>query len=117
MLSRRTPLLAPLAPLAAAVALAAGAPAAHAYTAPKLNFKMPTAYAGLPAFPAGSMCGNQFGAEGQGRTGGNDVTLCGNGLTFVGPQTSITNTIGPTIITAGFAGTVITSAGNVSILP
>jgi hypothetical protein len=114
ILSSRKPLLAPL---AAAVALAAGAPAADAFTAPKLNFKLPTAYTGLPGFASGGMCGNTTGPEGQGRTGGNDVTICGYGLNFVGPQTSITSTIGPTIIAAGFAGTVITSAGNVSILP
>ena len=115
MLSCPKPLLASL---AAAAALAASAPAADAFTAPKLNFKLPTSYAGLPGFPGGgSMCGNTTGPEGQGRTGGNDVTICGYGLTFVGPQSSITSTIGPTIITAGFAGTVITSAGNVSILP
>jgi hypothetical protein len=114
MLSSRTSLLAPL---AAAVALAAGAPAADAFTTPKLNFKMPTSYAGFPAFGGGGMCGNTTGPEGQGRTGGNDVTICGSGLNFVGPQSSITSTIGPTIIAAGFAGTVITSAGNVSIIP
>lgn len=119
MLSSRKSLLAPL---AAAVALAAGAPAANAYTAPKLNFKLPTSYAGLPGFGSsgfgsGGMCGNTTGPEGQGRTGGNDVTICGHGLNFVGPQSSITSTIGPTIIAAGFTGTVITSAGNVSIIP
>ena len=114
MLSSRTSLLAPL---AAAVALAASAPAADAAVAPKFNFKMPTSFAGLPTFPGGSACGNTAGPEGQGRTGGNDVTVCGYGLTFVGPQSSITSTIGPTIIAAGFAGTVITSAGNVAILP
>jgi hypothetical protein len=113
MLSCRKPLLAPL---AAAVALAASAPAADA-AVPKLNFKLPTSYAGLPSFPTGSACGNTVGPEGQGRTGGNDVTVCGYGLTFVGPQSSITSTIGPTIIAAGFAGTVITSAGNVAIIP
>lgn len=114
MLSCRTSLLAPL---AAAVALAAGTPAADAATVPRLTFKLPTAYAALPAFPAGAACGNTAGPEGQGRTGGNDATVCGYGLTFVGPQTSITSTIGPTIIAAGFAGTVITSAGNVAIVP
>jgi hypothetical protein len=114
ILSSRKPLLAPL---AAALALAAAAPAADAFTAPQLNFKMPTSYAGLPGLSSGGMCGNTVGPEGQGRTGGNDVTICGHGLNFVGPMTSITSTIGPTIIAAGFTGTVITSAGNVSILP
>jgi hypothetical protein len=111
MLSCRKPLL------AAAAALAIAAPAADAATAPRLGFKLPTSYAGFPGFPAGSVCGNSTGPEGQGRTGGNDVTTCGYGLTFVGPQSSITSTVGPTIIAAGFAGTVITSAGNVAILP
>jgi hypothetical protein len=111
MLSFRTPLL------AAAVALAVGAPAADAATAPRLNFKLPTSYAGIPAFPSGSSCGNSVGGEGQGRTGGIDTIVCGYGLTFVGPQSSITSTIGPTIIAAGFTGTVITSAGNVAIVP
>ena len=114
MLSCPKPLLASL---AAAAALAAGAPAAEAYTAPQLNFKLPTSYAGFPGISSGGICGNTVGPEGQGRTGGNDVTICGHGLTFVGPQSSITSTIGPTIIAAGFTGTVITSAGNVSILP
>jgi hypothetical protein len=113
-LSRRTPLLAPL---GAGAARAAGAPAADAAVVPKLGLNLPTAYAGLPAFPIGSACGNSVGPAGQGRTGGNEVTVCGYGLTFVGPQSSITSTIGPTIIAAGFAGTVITSAGNVAILP
>jgi hypothetical protein len=116
MLSRRTPLLAPL---AATFAFAAGAPAADAATLPKLgSYKLPTSFAGFPAYPAaGSACGNTVGPEGQGRTGGNDVTVCGYGLTFVGPQSAITTTVGPTIIAAGFAGTVITSAGNVAIVP
>jgi hypothetical protein len=123
MLSCRTPLLAPL---AAAVALAVGAPAADAATAPSLNYKLPTSFprlqgmpVGIPAFPAGQACGSTFGgvAEGQARTGGIDTIVCGQGLIFVGPQSSVTSTIGPTIISANFAGTVITSSGNVAIAP
>jgi hypothetical protein len=108
------------APLAATVALAAAAPAAHAVTMPKLSYKMPA----LPrmsvpvGFGGGAACGNAAsGGEGQGRTGGIDTTVCNYGLSYVGPQSSITTTVGPTIISANFTGNVITSAGNVAVIP
>ena len=120
MLTKGTPMPSRtwFAPLAATVALAATAPAAGAVTMPSFNYKMPTVpRLGLAGFGGGAACGNSAsGGEGQGRTGGIDTTVCNYGLTFVGPQSSITTTIGPTIIAANFQGTVITSAGNVAVL-
>jgi hypothetical protein len=97
MLSRRT---LRLAPLAAVVALAAGAPAANA--------------ARLEVEPAGATCGNTIGDQGQGQTGGNDTIVCGYGLTQVAPSTSITTTAGPAI-TGVAGGIVITTTGDVAI--
>lgn len=120
MLSCRKPRLAPLGALAA---LAVGAPAADA-AVPKLSLKSPAAYARLQAaYPVvpGAGCANTNGGtdiEGQGRSGGNDIFACGNvGLTFIGPATAINSTVGPTIISPGFVGTVITTNGNIAIVP
>jgi hypothetical protein len=113
MLSPRTPLLAAL---AVPIALALGAPAAGAATLPKLNLS-PTGVSGFGAgytFPVGKSCGSIVGVEGQGPSGGIDSTVCGYGLTFVGPLVSVTNVIGPTIISPGFAGTVVVAGGNVA---
>jgi hypothetical protein len=38
-------------------------------------------------------------------------------LLFVGPSTSVQTTIGPTIISPGFAGVVVVSAGNTALGP
>ena len=120
MLSRRTSLLAAL---AAAVALAVGAPAASASTVPTLNYKLLGGLAGLSRpgagypYPAVRSCGSSVGAEGQGPVGGVNMTVCGYGLTFVGPTTSINNVVGPTIISPGFAGSVIVAGGNVAVAP
>jgi hypothetical protein len=109
-----------LAPLAAAVALAAAAPAADA-----ASYKSPTSYArlqgvGVPVVPAiHGGCANTNGGtdiEGVGRANGNDIYSCGYGLTYIGPATSIASVVGPTIISPGFVGTVITSTGNI-VLP
>jgi hypothetical protein len=99
MLSRRT---LRLAPLAAAVVLAAGAPAAGA--APPLGE------------PGGATCGNTIGDQGQGQTGGNDTLVCGSGVSQIAPQTTITSTTGP-VITGATGGLVITTTGNVTIIP
>ena len=114
MLSRRTPLLAAL---AVPIALALGAPAAGAATMPKLNLSLPTGVSGFGAgytFPVGKSCGSTVGVEGQGPSGGINATVCGYGLTFVGPLVSVNNVIGPTIISPGFAGTVVVAGGNVA---
>lgn len=110
-----------LAAAAAATALLAGAPAAaEAATFPSTSYKplsmSQLGLPGLPGLPTGGMsCGNTQ-AQGQGPTGGILNTLCSVGLTFVGPQTSITSTIGPTIIAAGFVGNVVTSSGNIAVV-
>jgi hypothetical protein len=41
----------------------------------------------------------------------------GAGLSFIGPSSNVSTVIGPTIITAGFAGTSIVAGGNVAIGP
>ena len=114
MLSRRMPLLAVL---GAAGALAAGAPAAHAITMPSFSFAsgfpLAAGYSNSPWGSTARRCGSQVGGEGQGPAGGVNQTVCGTGLVFVGPSTSINNVIGPTIISPGFAGTVIVAGGNV----
>jgi hypothetical protein len=119
----------PLIVALAATAALAVAPAAHASAAPAYHFPVPTAFAGfqgvpgaLPtavALPVGSPCSTATGVEGQGRTGGNDIYSCmGAGLSFVGPSTGLVSTvIGPTIISPGFAGSVIVSGGNVNVGP
>ncbi|MDA0165648.1 hypothetical protein OM076_35605 [Solirubrobacter ginsenosidimutans] len=97
MLSRRT---LRLAPLAAALALAAGAPAADA---------------ALLEEPGGAICDNTIGDQGQGQTGGNDTIVCGSGVNQIAPATSITSAAGP-VITGAAGGVVVTSAGNVVIV-
>lgn len=98
MLSRRT---LRLAPLAAALALAAAAPAADAA---RLQFE-----------PGGASCGNTIGDQGQGQTGGNDAIVCGSGFNQVAPASSITTTVGP-VITGAAGGVVITTTGNVALV-
>lgn len=96
MLSRRT---LGLAPLAAALALAAGAPAANAAL----------------EVPGGATCDNTIGDQGQGQTGGTDTIVCGAGFNQIAPSTSITSAAGP-VITGASGGVVVTSAGNVVIV-
>jgi hypothetical protein len=117
-----------VAAIAATAALAVGAPAAGASTAPAYHFSMPAAFAQYQArqaalsiptgIPAGA-CTTITGNEGQGRTGGNDNQVClGAGLSFIGPSTGqIATVIGPTIISPAFVGNVIVSAGNVAVGP
>ena len=96
MLSRRT---LRLAPLAAALALAASAPAADA---------------ALLEGPGGAVCDNTIGDQGQGQTGGNDTIVCGSGFNQIAPASSITSATGP-VITGASGGVVVTSSGNVVI--
>jgi hypothetical protein len=126
MMRLRKPLIVAL---GATAALAVAAPAAHASTLPAYHFSMPTAFAGFKGtpvalstpvgLPAGGACTTPTGVEGQGRTGGNDIYSCmGAGLSFVGPSIGLISTvIGPTIISPGFAGSVIVSGGNVNVGP
>jgi hypothetical protein len=108
-----------VAALAAAVALAVGAPAAGASIAPAYPFSLPTGIGGLStpiSLPAGSCVTstNEF----QGRTGGSAAQACvGAGLSFIGPSSQVSTVIGPTIITGAFVGTSIVAAGNVAIGP
>jgi hypothetical protein len=120
MMPLRTPLIAAL---AATAALAVGAPAAGAITSPIGPFSIPTAFAGFGGTPIGAVsipagaCGTSS-VEGQGRTGGTATQACvGAGLSFVGPSTSISSVVGPTIITPAFVGTSIVAGGNVAIGP
>jgi hypothetical protein len=120
MMPLRTPLPAAL---AATAALAVGAPAAGASTTPIDLFSMPTAFAGFQGTPIGALsipagaCGTSS-IQGQGRTGGLETKACvGAGLSFIGPSTSISTVIGPTIITPAFVGTSIVAGGNVAIGP
>jgi PAB1-binding protein PBP1 len=116
-------------PLVAALAtagLAVGASAAVAGSTPTAYFS-PTTLAALPGtssgalsvpavLPAGGCVTSSI--EGQGRTGGTASQSCvGAGLSFIGPSSQVSTLIGPTIITAGFAGTSIVAAGNVAIGP
>jgi hypothetical protein len=116
-----------VAALAATGALAVGAPAAGASTAPAELFSIPTAFSGFQGTPTGALsipgtfppgaCATSA-YNGQGRTGGNANHACeGAGLTFIGPSTAISNVIGPTIITPAFVGTSIVAGGNVAIGP
>jgi hypothetical protein len=115
MMLLRRPLIAAL---AAAAALAVGAPAANASTVPKYHFSVPAAYQfSLPvAVAAGTPMGPcaAIGPEGQlqDRTGGTDIQSCGV-LSFVGPSSSVSTVIGPTIISPSFVGSAIVAGGNV----
>jgi hypothetical protein len=112
MLMRRTPLAVAL----ALAVLAVGAPAAGAATWP-----------GFPAAPsivpgAAGLPGNAVGpcgtvSEQSQPASGNAAAVCqGAGLAFIGPSVGqIATVIGPTIISPGFVGTVITTAGSVAI--
>jgi hypothetical protein len=116
-----------IAALSASTALAIGAPAAGASTAPTGPFSVPSAFAGFQwpslgalsvpvSLPAGACVTSTN--EGQGRTGGNANQSCvGAGLSFIGPSSSISTVIGPTIITASFVGTSIVAGGNVGVGP
>jgi hypothetical protein len=128
---RRTRLLAALATTTAA--LAAGAPAAGAAIWPPAG--APTLRAatwpitfpsfGTAALPIGNGNGNAAGPcgtisnEGQGRASGNEASVCSGigALTFIGPSTALSSVVGPTIISPGFVGTVITATGNVAVTP
>jgi hypothetical protein len=107
MLRRRTPLAAGL----AIAVLVVGAPAAGATTS------TPTGGLALPGNAPGPCA--SISNEAQGSTGGTAASVCqGSGLSFVGPAVGQVATImGPTIISPGFVGTVILSAGNVAVGP
>lgn len=99
----------------ASTALAGGAAsAASAATVPSPG--MDTNTSGAGPVRSGD-CGSSSGAEDQGGTGGTNTYMClGAGLTFVGPQIGqIASVIGPTIISPGFTGNVVVSAGNGAI--
>jgi hypothetical protein len=64
----------------------------------------------------GGGCGSATAGQGTGRTGGTTTQTCtGAGLVFVGPSSSVSTVVGPTIITPAFVGTSITAGGNVAI--
>jgi hypothetical protein len=129
MMPLRKPIVAAL---AAAAALAVGAPSAGARTAPTDHFSIPAAYGGFEgtpltdvAFPSGGVgtaitpgpCGESRGAEGQASTGGTSNQAClGAGLSFVGPSVGqVASVTGPTIIGPVFIGTSVVSAGSAAV--
>jgi hypothetical protein len=123
MMLLRMPLVAVL---AATAVLAVGAPAAGASTS-STDFSIPTVFPGFQGTPIGGLsipvslpvgaCGTST-VEFQGRTGGSTTQACvGAGLSFVGPSSSVSSVVGPTIITPAFVGTSIVSGGNVAIGP
>jgi hypothetical protein len=112
--------ISPIAALGAAAALAVGAPAAGAAGLTPFGGVGTTPIGGLQSPGAGvgtTACGAGVGADLQGRTGGNDISVCGSGLTFIAPAVGpVSSVIGPTIITAAYVGnTTVTSAGNVAV--
>jgi hypothetical protein len=117
-----------VAALAATAALAVGAPAAGASTAPARRFPIPTAFARFLGPPIGASwippsttltgaCGTSTGAGSQGRTGGTATQVCvGAGLSLIGPSIGQIATVnGPTTISPGFVGITIASAGAVAV--
>lgn len=102
--------------LASTALAGAGASAANAATVPIPSSGMDTNTSGAGPVRSGD-CGSSSGAEDQGGTGGTNTYMClGAGLTFVGPQIGqIASVIGPTIISPGFTGNVVVSAGNGAI--
>jgi hypothetical protein len=112
MIALRSPLVAAL---VAAATLAVGAPAADATVA--TSSLLPVAAPTAGSFPGGrgaGVCSRSSGPEGQGGTGEVAHQVCqGAGLVFIGPSSGqISTVIGPTIISPGFAGTVVVSAGD-----
>jgi hypothetical protein len=96
----------------AAAAVAVWAPAAHASPLSGLLGAPGTSSVGL------SGCGPSHGFESGGAPGTNQNTVCSaGGLVFVGPSSNVNSYVGPTIITAGFAGTVIASNGAATLVP
>ena len=108
---RKMPLLTTLATTAA---LAAGAPAADAASA---RVSDRSAIAGFPGSWVSGPCSTGAGAV-AGAVAGNEFHVCiGAGLSFVGPAVGqIATVIGPTIISPGFTGRVIVSAGGVGVV-
>ena len=105
----------------AGAVLVACAPTASASAAPPVPIASPGL--GLPSNigpignnPAAALgpCGTPTGAESQGGTGGTAQQAClSAGLSYIGPAIGqISSVVGPTIITAGFVGNIVTSAGN-----
>jgi hypothetical protein len=114
-----------IAAVVAAAVLAVGVPTASASTAPFGSFSFASAlarYQGMPTKttlwnPAGVPAGGCVTSpiEGQGRTGGVAIQTCG--LSFIGPISTVSTVIGPTIITGAFTGSSIVSGGNVAVVP
>jgi hypothetical protein len=74
----------------------------------------------IPGSGAGGVgaagCGPAHGSEFQGGSGGSSpITCVGSGLVFVGPSSMVNTTIGPTIISPGFAGVVTVANGPAAV--
>jgi hypothetical protein len=99
--------------LAAAALLAAGPQAAHADITPFAGLGLTGL--GTPVGDVGATgCGPAHGAEFIGGTAGSNSNACGSVLVFIGPSSTVNTTIGPTIISPGFAGVVVTANGPVA---
>ncbi|MEA2381512.1 MAG: hypothetical protein QOH72_1483 [Solirubrobacteraceae bacterium] len=113
MPTRRSPLAAAL----AVAVLAVTAPAAGAETWPSFA-AAPSIVPGAATLPGNAVgpCGT-VSEEGQGRASGNEASVWqGAGLAFIGPSVGqIATVIGPAIISPGYVGTVITTAGSVGV--
>ena len=113
MMRIRTPLVATL---AAAAAVAVGAPSAAASIADPIGAAAPGFL--VPGVGDAGLCGSATTGVGTGRTGGTTTQVCtAGGLVFVAPSTGVSSVVGPTIITPAFVGTAITAGGNVSVVP
>jgi hypothetical protein len=97
-------------------AVVSTAPLASAAPASAAGVALPFPAGGAGNSAALGACARSTAPQGQGSVGQTTIQSCG--LNFIGPSTGqIAAVIGPTIISPGFAGTVVVSAGNGAAFP